>query len=211
MIELLRIWRKRKKVEPTFSSRTEVCISGSGGQGIILAGIILSEAASLYEGKNVVQTQSYGPEARGGASRCEIVISEGEIYYPKTTSLDILLTMEQEALDKYISRLKKGGVLILDSTMIKDSPKNINSGKVYSLPFTRIANQLGNIIVANMVALGALVASTDLVSLEAIKKAISNRVKERFVELDIKALLRGFEETKKWLGTETNEITRISG
>lgn len=203
MLRLLRICRKKKKAE---THRLEICISGSGGQGIILAGRVLAEAIALYEGKNVVQAQSYGPESRGGASRCEVVISDGEIFYPRTMELDILLTLTQEALDKNIDRLKKDGTVILDSFLVKDiskpgkvfgllGGKSIN--KSYPLPFTQIANQkLGNILVANMIALGALAAITKVVSLESLKQALKDRVKEKFQEIDKKALVIGFEEAE---------------
>lgn len=202
MIEWLRIFKKKKIVTP--SNRVEICISGSGGQGIILAGIILAESSSLYEGKNAVQTQSYGPEARGGLCRIEVVISDGEIYYPKTISLDILLAMQQKALDSYIGKLKEGGTLIFDSTLIKRPPDNIKKYMVYSFPFTSIANRIGDIVAANMVALGALVAITKVVSLEAVKKSANGRVKKRFIDLDTKALMQGFEEAEKVL-SEMNQ------
>lgn len=197
MIEWLRIFKKKKIITP--SNRVEICISGSGGQGIILAGIILAESSSLYEGKNAVQTQSYGPEARGGLCRIEVVISDGEIYYPKTISLDILLAMQQKALDSYIGKLKEGGTLIFDSSLIKRPPDSIKKYQVYPFPFTSIANQIGDIVAANMVALGALVAITKVVSLEAVKKSANARVKKRFIDLDTKALMQGFEEAEKVL------------
>jgi 2-oxoglutarate ferredoxin oxidoreductase subunit gamma len=157
--------------------------------------MVLSQAAALYENKNVVQTQSYGPESRGGASKCEVVISDTEIFYPKTMSLDVLLALTQEALDKNISRLKKGGVLIVDSFLVKNIPKHLN--KSYSLPFTEIANQrLTNILVANMVALGALISITNVVNLTSLKAVMKERIKKKFWEIDEKALDVGFQEGK---------------
>ncbi len=133
--------------------RYEVRLSGSGGQGIIVAGIILAEAAGIYEGKQVCQTQAYGPEARGGASKAEVVISDGEIDYPKAIKPDMVLAMNQKACDSYCYDLKPGGLIIVDGTLVKDLP----TPRAIALPFTHIARQeLGKEMVANIVALGAL-------------------------------------------------------
>jgi 2-oxoglutarate ferredoxin oxidoreductase subunit gamma len=102
--------------------RTEVRFSGKGGQGMILAGIILAEAAAIYSGKNAIQSQSYGPEARGGASRADVIIANGDILYPKTTALDFLLALSQEACDSYARHLKEGGILLADSEAVKHIP-----------------------------------------------------------------------------------------
>jgi 2-oxoglutarate ferredoxin oxidoreductase subunit gamma len=174
--------------------------------------MILAEAIALYEGKNVVQTQSYGPESRGGASKCEIIISDGEIFYPKVMKLDILLTLTQEALDKNIIRLKKNGILIADSFLVKDIPKPNNPfrllrhkcmNKSIALPFTQIASQnLGNILVANMIALGTLVGITKLARAESVQEAIKDRINQKFWKLDNKAFNIGLEEAEK-IGTDT--------
>lgn len=116
--------------------RIELRLSGSGGQGLILAGIILAEAA-LYDGMNVVQSQSYGPEARGGASKAEVIISKSEINYPKVNKCDILLSLTQIACDKYIDSLKIGGTLIIDNSVVKPDRNDIN---IYSLPILNTAN-----------------------------------------------------------------------
>jgi len=114
--------------------RIETCLSGSGGQGLILAGIILAEAAGIYDGKEAVQTQSYGPEARGGASRSEVVISNSAIDYPKVIKADILLALTQTACDKYVKNLNKDGILVADSTSVTEVP-NI-SNKIYLFPIS---------------------------------------------------------------------------
>src|SRR5271157_4991519 len=108
---------------PTLSKRTEIRLAGEGGQGMILAGIILAEAAAIYDGKQAVQSQSYGPEARGGASKSEVIISDGPIDYPKVTQCDALLAMTQEACNKYSHDLKEGGILLVDSDLVKTLPK----------------------------------------------------------------------------------------
>ena len=192
---MLGFLKKLKKNKDFYHPRLEVCISGSGGQGIILVGMILAEAIGIYEDKNVVQTQSYGPESRGGTSRCEVIASQGEILYPKTMELDVLLALNQEALDKNISRLKKSGTLIFDSFFVKKTPKGIKN--TYALPFSQIANlELGNILAANIVALGALAIITKIVLVESLEQVLKKRIKEKFLELDNKALKLGITRAK---------------
>jgi 2-oxoglutarate ferredoxin oxidoreductase subunit gamma len=170
--------------------RTEIRLSGSGGQGLILAGIILAEAAIL-EGKNAVQTQSYGPEARGGASKAEVIISDADIDYPKVNKPDVFLALTEEATVKYMRDLKNDGLFIADS--------NINvpgtfKGKIYSLPIIDTArNKVGKEIVANIVALGAITAVTGIVSLKSVESAVLERVPTGTEELNRKALEAGFE------------------
>ena len=175
--------------------RYEMRFSGLGGQGIILAGIIMAEAASIYGGKNASQSQSYGPESRGGASKSEVIISDEEIDYPKATSIDAMLAMTQEACTKYYKDIKDGGILLVDS----DEVKNIPSGnfKAYSFPITTIArDELGKTIVANIIALGMITELTKVVSHEALEKAVLARVPQAFLELNKKALQIGFEKAK---------------
>ena len=145
-------------------SRYEIRLAGSGGQGLILAGIILAEAAGVYDGKFVCQTQSYGPEARGGASKAEVVISDAEIDYPKAIRPDVLLAMNQKSLDAFISDLKPGGLLLVDADLVQEVP----ASRAVALPFTRIARDLGRAMAANIVALGALAQLTGAVSLESL-------------------------------------------
>jgi 2-oxoglutarate ferredoxin oxidoreductase subunit gamma len=170
----------------------EIRFSGSGGQGLILAGIILAEAATIYDNKNAVQSQSYGPEARGGASKSEVIISNSEIDYPKATIIDALLSLTQEACDKYVVDLKNGGILIVDSDFVTKIPDG--NYKVYKLPFINTAKfELGREFVANIVALGAIVNITKVVSKESIESAVLARVPKGTEELNKKALLRGYE------------------
>lgn len=172
--------------------RYEVRLSGSGGQGLILAGMILAEAAAIYDGKNAVQSQSYGPEARGGASNSEVIISDGEIDYPKAQDIDALLALTQEACDKYIHDLKGSGILLVDSDLVTEIPDG--DFKVYKIPITSIAaNDVGKAFVANIVALGAIVALTGAVSRESVEKAVLSRVPRGTEELNIKALMAGFQ------------------
>ncbi|MGL5513399.1 MAG: 2-oxoacid:acceptor oxidoreductase family protein [Sporomusa sp.] len=168
----------------------QISLSGTGGQGLILAGIILAEAAIL-DGKQTIQTQSYGPEARGGASKSEVLISDQEIDYPKATSADILLAMSQEACDKYIGLLKQEGRLIVDTTLVKTVPDV--AAQTLALPITHIArNELGNVMVANIVALGAIAGCAGVVGLDCLVQAVLARVPKGTEQLNQKALETGF-------------------
>ncbi|MCS7178545.1 MAG: 2-oxoacid:acceptor oxidoreductase family protein [Anaerolineae bacterium] len=169
--------------------RTEIRIAGTGGQGVILAGILLAEAA-VRDGKQVVQTQAYGPSARGSASRSEVIISDQEIDYPEVLDADILLCLSQDACDRYASRLKKGGMLILDTTHVYRAPL-IGAVRV---PITELARQAtGREITANMVALGLLVGLTGVVSRESLEAAVRARAPDGTVEINLKALEVGLE------------------
>lgn len=175
-------------------SRYELRFSGSGGQGLITAGIIMAKAASIYEGKQAVQSQSYGPEARGGSSKSEVIISDGPIDYPKATTVDALLAMTQEACDKYTHDLKEGGILLVDSDLVQKLPQSGNF-KVVAFPIINTAkNDVGREIVANIVALGAMVALSGQVSRENAEKAVLSSVPEAFIELNRKAFSIGYEK-----------------
>jgi 2-oxoglutarate ferredoxin oxidoreductase subunit gamma len=174
-------------------SRYELRFSGSGGQGLITAGIIMAKAASIYEGKQAVQSQSYGPEARGGSSKSEVIISDGPIDYPKATTVDALLAMTQEACDKYTHDLKDGGILLVDSDLVTKLPSG--NFKIVSFPIINTAkNDVGREIVANIVALGAMVALSGQVSRENAEKAVLSSVPEAFIELNRKAFSIGYEK-----------------
>ncbi len=178
------------------SERYEIRFSGAGGQGLITAGIILAEAASIIEGKHAVQSQSYGPEARGGASKSEVIIGDGPIDYPKATIVDACLAMTQEAADKYAVGIKAGGLLLVDTDFVKNPPKG--DFKVYDMPIMRTAqDEVGRAIVANVIALGAMIALTDVVSREAGLEAVLRRVPEAFKDLNKKAYNLGFEKVKE--------------
>jgi 2-oxoglutarate ferredoxin oxidoreductase subunit gamma len=173
-------------------SRYELRFSGAGGQGLITAGIIMAKAASIYEGREAVQSQSYGPEARGGASKSEVIISDGIIDYPKVTKCDALLAMTQEACDKYSHDLKDGGVLLYDSDLVTKLPQG--TFKVVGFNIINTAkNDVGREIVANIVALGAMVALTGQVTRENAEKAVLSSVPEAFIDLNKKAFNMGYE------------------
>jgi len=174
--------------------RYEVRLSGSGGHGVILACVMLAQAAGMDPHRNVVQTQSYGPEARGGASRADMVVSHSEIFYPKTMQLDVLLAFTQEACDKYYSALKPGGILIVDTTMVTKVPIKNSMG----FPFMRLAREeVGHPMVANVIALGVIAELTGVVSREAIQKVVKERSPKGTEEKNLKALQLGFDLVKK--------------
>ena len=153
--------------------RTEVRLAGSGGQGIVLAGLVLAEAAGVWEGREVAMVQSYGPEARGGASRAEVVMSDDEIDYPQCTQVDIFVALTQEAADIYGWDLKPYAWILVDSDLVKHPP----SSRAISLPFTVSAREkLKRPIAANVTALGALSEVTGIVSRRSLEKALLARV-----------------------------------
>ena len=177
-------------LDKTQATRCEIRLSGSGGQGLITAGIILAEAAGIYEGKQAVQTQSYGPEARGGASKAEVVIGTEEIDYPKVINPDILLAMTQEATNKYLPDLKPNGVAVIDSSFVKNVPSR---DKLYLIPISNIAKEkTGKFITANIVALGVLCAITKIVSIKSLEQAVLGRVPKGTEKLNQTALQAGF-------------------
>ena len=172
----------------------QISLSGTGGQGLILAGIILAEAAIL-DGKEAVQTQSYGPEARGGASKAEVIISNHAIDYPKVLNADILLVMSQEACNKYHGLVSPSGQMIVDTSLVWDIPEI--AAKVVSLDITRAAaEELGKSMAANIIAMGALVGLTNAVSQEALKAAVLARVPKGTGKLNQQALEIGFSMVK---------------
>jgi len=171
--------------------KKEIRLSGSGGQGLITAGIILAKAAVLDK-INVTQTQSYGPESRGGASRADVIISNDEFYYPEAVNFDVLLALTQEACDKFAINLKDHGILIADSSNVKNIP-NMDS-TIYELPFTKIAfKKLGTELPTNILSLGFLVKITGVVSENSLKTAVCNSMKPHFKNLNMKALKLGFK------------------
>jgi 2-oxoglutarate ferredoxin oxidoreductase subunit gamma len=174
------------------SDRYEVRLSGAGGQGLVLGGVILAEAVALFEGKNAVQTQSYGPEARGGASKSEVIISSGEIDYPKATEIDLLLCLTQEACDRYSVDLKSDGILIADARMVKELPEG--NYRVYNLPIIDTAKEkVGKVFVANIVALGAIAHLLEAVSFDSVEKAVLKRVPRGTEDLNKRALKLGYD------------------
>jgi len=169
--------------------RIEVRISGLGGQGVVLAGEILGRAAA-YEGKNVVQTQSYGAEARGSAAKSEVIISNSKIGFPKVRKCDILVAMSQSAVEKHLKDLKKKGVLVVDEDTVEHIPKT--KAKLFRIPATKTAEKLlKSRLYANVVMLGALTKITGIVKEEAVETAITDSVPESAREANITGFREG--------------------
>jgi 2-oxoglutarate ferredoxin oxidoreductase subunit gamma len=176
--------------------RLEIRLAGSGGQGLILAGMILAEAAGIHEGKFVTQTQSYGPEARGGASKSEVVVSDLEIDYPQAMKPDILLCMNQTACDAYIFDVQLGGTIIVDASLVQHLPTT----RAIALPFTKIAREeVGREMMANIVALAALITLTGVVSRKSLEDAVLARVPKGTGDLNKKALQAGIKAAQAYL------------
>ena len=167
----------------------EVRFGGSGGQGVVLMGIILATAAN-YDHRCVVQTESYGPEARGGYSRSDVIISNDPIDYPKLVKIDLLVALSQDAADAYVKTLQKNGVLIYDCEKVTTIPAF--AGKTIGVPFSRIAKEeIGKAQTANVLTLGAVVGITGIVSVESIQRAVLEEVPAGTQELNSRALARG--------------------
>ncbi len=186
------------------ADRFEIRLGGSGGQGIILMGIILAEAIGIYDHKFVAQTQSYGPEARGGSSKSEVIVSEEEIDYPKAMRPDLLLAMNQKSCDDFYPDLKPDGILIVDSTFVTQVPHP----RAFQIPFTRIARErLKREMVANIIALGALSQLAPIVSPKAVELAVLARVPKGTEKLNRAALRAGMAAAKRakteWSRMET--------
>ncbi len=176
-------------------ARYEVRLAGTGGQGQVLASIILAEALAIYEGKEVVQSQDYGPESRGGASKADVVV--GETDYPKALHPDVLVAMSPSALRRYGPEVKEGGTVLVDETWIsREEARSLvgdASCQLIFLPLTRLAlERCGRALVANVVALGAL-AALGVVSLPALERAVRSRVPRGAEEANLCALRAGFE------------------
>lgn len=171
-------------------SKQQFLFAGTGGQGLILASIIWAEAAILAE-QNVAQSQSYGPEARGGASKSEVIVSDQAIHYPKVRQADYVLTMSRAAYKKYGINLRDEAILIVDDTYVPEFKIRAN---LFSLPFAKVArNHLGGEQSANIVALGAVAALSGMLPLEIVRQAVTTRVPKSSIELNLLALELGWQ------------------
>jgi 2-oxoglutarate ferredoxin oxidoreductase subunit gamma len=172
-------------------ARTEIRIAGFGGQGVILTGYIFGKAASLFDVKYATLIQSFGPEARGSACSAQVIVSDELIDYPYLRKPDILITLSQEAYSKYAGELNSGGVLITEEDMVVPD-KKYSQANLFSVPATRIADQLGRRIVMNMVVVGFFTAVTGLLDKEAMKKAVEDSIPKGTEELNLKAFEEGY-------------------
>ena len=164
--------------------------SGSGGQGIITAAIVLAEAAVLYEGLIAVQSQVYGPEARGGATRSDVIISDSEIYLPKVFQPNVLVCLTQQAYNKYCSIIRPGGLMLTDSRHVKTERK-VDARQVELPLYETVMEKIGKPIVFNICMLGALIGLTRIVQLDSIMKVLQTRIPASFLKLNREALQLG--------------------
>jgi len=172
------------------TARHEIRLSGAGGQGIILAGYLVAQASAIYQHQNAVLIQDYGPEARGGSCRADVVVSAERVLYPYIDTPSVLIAMSQQAFDKYLPHIRPGATVIIDRDLVRP---NGYTGPVLSVPARAIAEQLGRPAVANVVMLGFFTAVTNIVSLAAMKESLLNSVLKNAEELNIAALERGYE------------------
>jgi 2-oxoglutarate ferredoxin oxidoreductase subunit gamma len=171
---------------------TELRIAGFGGQGVILSAIVLGKAASIYQNGFATMTQSFGPEARGGACSAQLVLSDSPILYPYVTQPDILVVMSQEAYSRFAPELKHGGILIVEQDLVRVDGLPADT-QVYSIPATRIAEELGKRMVLNSVMVGFFTSVTHLLDPDAVRKAVADSVPTSFRELNLRAFEKGFE------------------
>jgi 2-oxoglutarate ferredoxin oxidoreductase subunit gamma len=179
-------------------SRREVRLSGFGGQGIVLAGSILGKAAAIYDGKHATFTQSYGPEARGGACAAEVVIDDRPVHYPHIVDPELLVVMSQGAYNRYVPAFRQDGLLIVDTDLV-ELDEQVGDRRVLAVPATRIAEEVGRTVVANIVMLGFVAAVTDLVSVEAMREAALSSIPRKTIEMNTNAFEAGLKygrETK---------------
>ncbi len=173
-------------------SHTDVVISGFGGQGVILAGIVLGKTVSIYSDGFATMTQNFGPEARGGACTAQVVVDDDPIRYPYVQEPKILIAMSQEAYEKHEPNLAPGGLLLYEEELVE--PEHANDKiRAYGIPAARFAEDLGNSMVLNMIMLGFLSGTSGLIEPEASKKAISASVPGHFIELNYRAFDKGYE------------------
>ncbi len=176
-------------------SRKEVRLSGFGGQGIILAGSILGKAAAIHDGKHATFIQSYGPEARGGSCAAEVVIDEQPVHYPHIVNPFVLVVMSQGAYNRYVPEFRQDGLLIIDTDLV-ELDEQAGDRRVLSIPATRIAEEVGRKLVANIVMLGFVAAVTDLVSVNAMRDAALSSIPPKTIDLNTRAFEAGLEYGK---------------
>jgi 2-oxoglutarate ferredoxin oxidoreductase subunit gamma len=173
-------------------NRTEILIGGVGGQGVILAGILLGTAATLFDGKKAVQTQSYSSEQRGGMAKAEVILSEEPITDPQVRKPDILLALAQDAIQRHLKKIKPSGLVVLDADLVKMA--EAGEYRVLKIPATGAAEkELGNSLVANLILLGALIKATGILSVAAMERAIETNVPPKVKDVNLKAFRRGLE------------------
>lgn len=177
--------------QPRVSLRKEILITGFGGQGIVLAGLIVGKAASLGDHKESSLTQSYGPEARGGSCSAQVIISDGSIHYPYVRNPDILVCMSQGGYDKFADSLKDDSILITDQNLVQSA--TAGTANSFAIPATRMAEELGRKMMANIVMLGFFTAVTDAVSVDSARNAVLASVPKGTEKLNTTAFNKGYD------------------
>ncbi len=172
--------------------RYTLVFSGSGGQGIITASVLLAEAAVIHENLNAVQTQSYGPEARGGAARSDVILSKSEIRFPKVIQPNVLICLTQKAYNKFHSTIRPGGLLLADSHLVTREPR-VDARQIMLPMYETTKREVGNTVVFNVCMLGVLVRATGLVRLESVERILESRVPAKYLDLNRRALSVGFD------------------
>jgi 2-oxoglutarate ferredoxin oxidoreductase subunit gamma len=184
---------------------TGIKICGFGGQGIILSGYIMGKAAAIYDKKHATLTQSYGPESRGGACSAQVIISDRKVDYPEVLHPDILIVMSKEAYDKYVPGLNNKGMLIYDEDLVENDNKFLTGTGIFSIPATRIAEDLGKKIVANIIMLGFFTAVTDIIKVKSMENALLSSIPEGTEKLNLKAFRLGYDYGLKKLNSKCDE------
>jgi 2-oxoglutarate ferredoxin oxidoreductase subunit gamma len=174
-------------------AQTEIRIGGFGGQGVILSGIIIGRAAAIHAGLNATLVQSFGPEARGSASSAELIVSDGPIHYPYVRDLDMLVVLSQDAYTKFVPRLKPGGLLVTEADLVNLGSMPPPVKRHFTVPATRLAEEIGRKIVLNIVSVGFFGAVSQLMPMEAIEKAVKESVPPGTLDLNLRAFRKGYE------------------
>jgi len=185
--------------------KTEIRVGGLGGQGVILCGMIIGKAASIYDGKHATLIQSFGPEARGSACSAQVTVADAAIGYPYVKNPDVLIVMSPDAYTQFAPELKPGGVLLYENELITVDEKLPAGVKAFGIPATRLAEELGRRLVLNIVMTGFFAGVTGLVSFEAVEKAVKNSVPRGTEDLNLRALHRGYEYGRQILSTSAVE------
>ena len=180
-------------------AQISIRFSGFGGQGLVLSAIIIACGAVIHDEKEAVQTQIYGPESRGGASKAEVIVSDREIDYPLIEKSDVLVALSQEALDKYFPDVRENSLVIIDPAFIKDIPE-ASHVHLIEIPAAELADELGSRLVANMIILGALVTMSSVISKEALEKSIKDNTAKPFHKLNTTGMSAGMKYAEEIRG-----------
>ncbi|MDW7681278.1 MAG: 2-oxoacid:acceptor oxidoreductase family protein [bacterium] len=190
-------------------AKTEIRVTGFGGQGVILCGYLIGKAAAIYDNKHSTLTQSFGPEARGSSCSAQVLVDDDKILYPYLTKPDILICMSQEAYTKFEPELKNNGILLVDEDLVKNA-KAREKIKLYKIPATRFAEELGRKIVLNIVMLGFFTAITQLINKEAVRKTVESSVPKGTEELNLKAFDKGYSYGLEQIKVSTKKPKQIA-